>query len=216
MKRRELLAAFAAGAGIATGAAFVFDPSRVFAQARGGSAVSEAEAFISNLMQQGISSLTGRGTAEAERARRFHDMLYANFDVPTIARFVIGRYWRLASAQEQQEYLNLFGDMLVGMYASRFGDYQGELPRVTGSRSTSEGDIFVTSDLVRPGQPQPLRLEWVLRRAGSSFKIVDLRVEGVSMAVTQRDEFGSIIQRGGGQISSLLTVMRQRAAAAAH
>jgi phospholipid transport system substrate-binding protein len=216
MKRRELLAAFAAGAGFATAPAIVFAPSLVFAQARGGSAVPEAESFVSGLMQQGISSLTGRGTAETERARRFHEMLYANFDVPTIARFVIGRYWRLASPQEQQEYMNLFGDMLVGMYASRFGDYQGELPRVTGSRSTSEGDIFVTSDLLRSGQAQPLKLEWVLRRAGSTFKIVDLRVEGVSMAVTQRDEFGSIIQRGGGQISSLLTVMRQRAATAAH
>jgi phospholipid transport system substrate-binding protein len=205
MKRRELLAALAAGAGFATA------PAIVVAQSRGANAAPEAESFISNLMQQGISGLTGRGTSEAERARRFREMLYANFDVPTIARFVIGRYWRLASPQEQQEYMNLFGDMLTGMYASRFGEYQGELPRVTGSRQTAEGDVFVTSDLVRQGQQQPLRLEWVMRRVASSFKIVDLRVEGVSMAVTQRDEFGSIIQRGGGQISSLLTVMRQRA-----
>jgi phospholipid transport system substrate-binding protein len=209
MKRRELLAAFAAGAGFATAATIA---PTAFAQSRGGAnSVPEAESFIGNLMQQGIASLTGRGTAEAERARRFRDMLYANFDVPTIARFVIGRYWRLASTPEQQEYMNLFGDMLVGMYASRFGDYQGELPRVTGSRATAEGDVFVTTDLLRPGQPQPLRLEWILRRDGSTFKIVDLRVEGVSMAVTQRDEFGSIIQRGGGQMSALLQVMRQRA-----
>ena len=211
MKRRELLAAFAAGAGFATAATIA--PITAFAQSRGGAAVPEAEQFIGNLMQQGIASLTGRGFSEAERSRRFREMLYANFDVPTIARFVIGRYWRLASAQEQQEYMNLFGNMLTGMYASRFGEYQGELPRVAGSRVTGEGDVFVTSELLRPGQ-QPLRLEWILRRDGSTFKIVDLRVEGVSMAVTQRDEFGSIIQRGGGQMSALLQVMRQRAAQA--
>jgi phospholipid transport system substrate-binding protein len=209
MNRREFLAAAAAGA-VAVAA-----PTLVLAQRSGGaSAQPEAEAFINNLAQRGIASLTGQGTRDAERSQRFRDLLFTNFDVPTIARFVIGRYWRVASEPERQEYMRLFGDMLVGMYANRFAEYQGEQVRVTSSRVTGEGDIFVTSDLVRPGQPQPLKVEWVLRRDAGSFKIVDVRVEGVSMAVTQRDEFGSIIQRGGGQMSALLTVMRQRAAQA--
>ena len=207
MKRRELLAALAAGAGIAA-------PRFALAQGRGGNAVPEAEAFVTNLTQRGISSLTGRGVGETDRARRFRQLLTENFDVPTIARFVVGRYWRVASEPERQEYMNLFADMLVGMYSSRFGDYQGEQVRVTGSRQSQEGDIFVSSELARgQGQP-PVRFEWVLRRDGGSFKIVDIRVEGVSMAVTQRDEFGSIIQRGGGQFSALLQTMRQRAAQA--
>jgi phospholipid transport system substrate-binding protein len=206
MKRRELLAALAAGAGFAAA------PTVVRAQGRAaGAAVPEAETFVSTLAQRGISSLTGRGTSEAERARRFRTMLTENFDVPTIARFVIGRYWRVANEQERQEYMRLFTDMLVGMYASRFSEYQGEQVRTTGSRSNAEGDIFVNSDVVRP-QGQPAKVEWVLRREGPSFKIVDVRVEGVSMAITQRDEFASIIQRHGGQISGLLQVMRQRAA----
>jgi phospholipid transport system substrate-binding protein len=206
MKRRELLAALAAGASIA-------GPTFAFAQGRSGGNVPEAEQFIGTLAQRGIASLTGRDTNEAERARRFRQLLAQNFDIPTIARFVIGRYWRVATEPERQEYMNLFGEMLVGMYASRFADYQGEQIRTTSSRATPEGDVFVVSELARPGN-QPARVEWVLRRDGGSFKIVDVRVEGVSMAVTQRDEFGSIIQRGGGQVSALLQAMRQRAAQA--
>jgi phospholipid transport system substrate-binding protein len=81
-------------------------------------------------------------------------------------------------------------------------------------RASAEGDIFIAPDLLRPGQNQPARIGWILRRDGSGFKIVDVRVEGVSMAITQRDECASIIQRGGGQISALLQTMRQRAAQA--
>lgn len=206
MKRRELLAALAAGAGFATA------PTLVRAQGRTGSAaVPEAETFVSTLSQRGISSLTGRGTGEAERARRFRALLVENFDVPTIARFVIGRYWRVASEAERREYMGLFTDMLVATYASRFAEYQGEQLRTTGSRTTAESDIIVTSDVVRSGA-QTAKVEWILRRDGSSFRIVDVRVEGVSMAITQRDEYGSIIQRGGGQVAALLQVMRQRAA----
>ena len=97
------------------------------------------------------------------------------------------------------------------MYSTRFADYSGERIRVTGSRSTAEGDIFVASNAVLPQQPQDqIAVEWVLRRDGTRFRIMDVRAEGVSMAITQRDEFGAVIQRGGGRVATLLDVMRAR------
>jgi phospholipid transport system substrate-binding protein len=204
MNRREFLTAVAV---------IVAAPAYAIAQNRtSGSSVPEAETLIGGLAQRGIANLTGQGTAQSERARRFRMMLTENFDMPTIARFVAGRYWRIATEQERQEYMSLFTDMLVGIYAERFAEYQGEQVRVTGSRTSAEGDIFVASDFLRSGQNQPAKVDWILRRDGSGFKIVDVRVEGVSMAITQRDEFASIIQRGGGQVSALLQTMRQRAA----
>jgi len=207
MIRREFLAAIAVVAAAPSGIA----PTGAAAQGRG-SSVPEAETLIGGLAQRGITDLTGQETAQAERARRFRTMLTQNFDVPTIARFVLGRYWRVATEPERREYMSLFADMLVAIYAGRFAEYQGEQMRVTGSRTSTEGDILVASDLVRPGQNAPAKVDWILRRDGSGFKIVDVRVEGVSLAITQRDEFASIIQRGGGQVSALLQTMRQRAA----
>lgn len=209
MNRREVLAALAAAVAVTAVA------QRGFAQGRAasGSAVPNAETFVSSLAQRGIADLTGRGTSESERNRRFRSMLLENFDVPTIGRFALGRYWRMATEQERSEYMNLFTDQLVNSYANRFAEYQGEQVRVTGSRTTAEGDIIVASDVLRPNQPAPNKVDWYLRRDGSSFKIVDVRVEGVSMAITQRDEFASIIQRGGGQVSALLQSMRSRSGA---
>jgi phospholipid transport system substrate-binding protein len=181
--------------------------------AQSANAVPDAESFVTELATRGIGNLTVAGLAPAERARRFRALLVDNFDVPTIARFVLGRYWRSATEPERTEYLRLFEDMLVAVYANRFADYSGERIRVTGSRRTAEGDIFVASLAALPQQPQDqIALEWVLRRDGARLRIVDVRAEGVSMAITQRDEFGAVIQRGGGRVAALLDIMRQRSA----
>lgn len=207
MNRRHFLAAIAAIGGVAAAGHSVQAQQ---GRAASGSAVPGAETFVASLAQRGIADLTGRNTGESERTRRFRTLLTENFDVPTIGRFALGRYWRVATEQERSEYMNLFGDMLVATYANRFAEYQGEQVRVTGSRTTPEGDIIVASDVARPNQPAPNKVDWFLRRDGSTFKVVDVRVEGVSMAITQRDEFAAIIQRGGGQISALLQTMRER------
>ena len=205
MNRRAILSAGALVVAIATA------PRVVLAQGRGATAVPAAETFVAGLGRRGITTLIGPGTSDVERSRRFRQLLVENFDLPTIGRFVIGRYWSIASEAERVEYMSLFTDVLVATYANRFADYQqGERVLVSGSRSTSEGDIIVTSDVARPGQSAPSKVEWFLRRDGSSFKLVDVRVEGISMAITQRDEVAAIISRGGGRVAALLQSMRQR------
>jgi phospholipid transport system substrate-binding protein len=205
MRRRELAAALAA--------CTVLSLRTVAAAAQSATAVPDAESFVHDLATRGIGSLTVLGINPDERARRFRALLVENFDVPTIARFVLGRYWRVATDAERTEYLRLFEDMLVALYANRFADYSGERIRVTGSHSTPEGDIFVASVAAMPQQPQEqVALDWIMRRDSGRFRIVDVRAEGVSMAITERDEFGAVIQRGGGRVAALLDVMRTRTA----
>jgi phospholipid transport system substrate-binding protein len=62
---------------------------------------------------------------------------------------------------------------------------------------------------VRPGA-ENIRVDWRLRADNSDFRILDVIVEGLSMAVTQRDEFASVIQSKGGKVAGLLDVLRQK------
>ena len=55
------------------------------------------------------------------------------------------------------------------------------------------------------GQGQPIRVDWRVRRG----KVIDVIVEGVSMSVTQRSEFASIIQRNGGKVSALINHLKK-------
>ncbi|MDP1975596.1 MAG: ABC transporter substrate-binding protein, partial [Alphaproteobacteria bacterium] len=56
----------------------------------------------------------------------------------------------------------------------------------------------------------PLSIEWRIKSDQNCCKIVDVSIENVSMSITKRQEFGSIIQSGGGQISALIQKLEQQ------
>lgn len=171
---------------------------------------AKARAFIEGLADQAVQALTNASVPREEREKRARVLLRENFAVPTIAQWVLGRYWRVATPAEQQEYLSLFEDLIVVTYVDRFTRYSGERLRVTRSVGMGEtGDVNVFSDITNPGGA-PIDIGWRVRTRDGSMKVVDVSVEGVSMGQTQRSEFASIIQNNGGQVSGLLTEMRRR------
>jgi phospholipid transport system substrate-binding protein len=174
---------------------------------------AQAQSFIEGLGQRAVEILN-EPDLDADRAvAQFRTLFRESFDIPTIGRFVLGRYWRTASREQQQEYLELFENMVVETYARRFTEYSGETFRVLGSRGEGEGDTMVQSQIVRPAGP-PIQVAWRVRERNGQFRIIDVSIEGVSMAVTQRNEFGAVIQRNGGRIEPLLETLRGRITAA--
>jgi phospholipid transport system substrate-binding protein len=97
----------------------------------------------------------------------------------------------------------------VQTYSARFSQYSGQTLRVVGRRPVGKNDTIVKTQLIRP-QGAPVRIEWRVRDLKHKFLIIDIIVEGVSMAITQRDEFSSVIRRGGGDFNTLLTVLREK------
>jgi phospholipid transport system substrate-binding protein len=173
-------------------------------------AAEDPRAFVGTLGARAIEVL-GPSVAPAQRLARFRELFRNDFDIPGIGQFVLGRYWRTASPQEQQEFLGLFQEYIVQAYSARLGEYGGAPFRVTGSRPAG-GEIVVNSEITRSGGA-PVQVDWFLVNAGGAYKITDVYVSGVSMKVTQRDEFASVIQRGGGQVGPLLAQLRQKVAA---
>jgi phospholipid transport system substrate-binding protein len=173
-------------------------------------AAQDARAFVGNLGQQAIQVL-GPSVSPAQRVVRFRELFRNDFDVPGIGQFVLGRYWRTATPQEQQEFLGLFQEYIVRAYSARLGEYGGEPFRVTGTRPAGE-ETIVTSEILRQNGA-PIQVDWYLAGGPGRYKIVDVYVGGVSMKVTQRDEFGSVIQRNGGRIGALIEQLQQKLAA---
>ena len=177
----------------------------------GPAGAQDARAFVNTLGQQAIQVL-GPSVAPAQRVARFRELFRNDFDVPGIGQFVLGRYWRSATPQEQQEFLQLFQEYIVRAYSSRLGEYGGEPFRVTGARQSGD-ETIVTSEIVR-GSGGRIQVDWYLIGGPGGYKITDVYVGGVSMKVTQRDEFGSVIQRNGGHLSALNAQLQQKLAAA--
>lgn len=179
------------------------------AQASAQNAVPGATAFIDALAQRAIEGLTAKDIDNADRAARFRALFTETFDVATIGRFALGTPWRTASESDRAEYLKAFEDFIVATYATRFADYGGEAIRTTGSRRGDDNEVFVASEFVR-AQGAPVRVSWRLRPNGNSWRIIDVIIEDVSMAITQRDDFSATIQRNGGRLSALIEALRSK------
>lgn len=155
-----------------------------------------SEKFIQDLGDKGIKTLTGKDISEAERRKRFEALFIVAFDYDRIGKFVLGPFRRQVNAADMQEYLGLFKDMVVRVYAARFGEYNHEQFKATASRANKE-TMIVSSQILRPNDSK-ISIEWhMYKDKAGEFKIFDVVVEGVSMALTQRSEFLGILQSGG-------------------
>ncbi|MES2728748.1 MAG: ABC transporter substrate-binding protein [Pseudomonadota bacterium] len=160
--------------------------------------------FVTRVTQEGLAFLEDTSLSQAQKKAKFRSLLTRNFDLNTIGRFALGTNWRVATPAEQQQYLKLFSNMVVEVYATRFDEYEGEKVQVQGVQPLAGSDSLVTSYIVPAGSGQKVRIDWRIRHNGSNMRVVDVIVEGVSMSVTQRAEFASIIQQGGGKVSHLI------------
>ena len=165
--------------------------------------------FIKALAEEAIEVLQSKDATLAERQTKFHALLKERFAVRTIGRFVLGRYWRRTTPEQQREYFELFADWIAKTYAVRFGGYTDERFDITGTRTNpGDGDVFVGTRIAKPESSVSYKANWRVRRINGSFKIIDVEVEGISMAMTQRAEFNSVTRREG--IDGLLNILRER------
>ena len=80
------------------------------------------------------------------------------------------------------------------------------------TRPTRCGDSSVLTEKAAADGGQPIRVDWKVNNAKGKNKIVDVRIEGVSMSVTQREEFTTVIRQNNGDINVLLKALRKKAA----
>ncbi len=190
---------------------FVCSALLCFALANQASSATEAGAFVKQLGDRAIQALTVADITEAERENRFRKLLRDGFDVRKIGRFVLGKYVRSMNPELVDEYNTLFEDLIVATYAARFAEYSGqtfEIKRV--ATQGNERDSIVMSEIRAADGGAPIRVDWQVRDANNETKIVDVRVEGVSMSITQREEFTAVIQKNGGNVDSLLDALRKK------
>ncbi len=171
----------------------------------------EAANFVRGFSDQALTMLSDETLDSEARTREFRRLLTAGFHLELIGRFVLGRHWRRASESERAEFGQLFEDYIVASYARQLGEYGGEQLVIDGGRRKGKSGAIVSSRIIRR-QGEPFHVEWRLRRGGEGWRIIDVVVEGVSMAVTHRSEFSSVIASRGGTVGGLLDVLRSKTA----
>ncbi len=166
------------------------------------------DGFIRVMGQEAIDSLTSTKLSHDERRDRFRVILKRSFDLRVIARFTLGRYWRRASKSQRKEYVQLFEDFIVLAYAARFEGYSGGGFKVGKMRSINDKERLVLSQiLLDDGRKIPVY--WRVRGI-DKYRVIDVVVEGVSMAAAQKSEFEAVIRKVG--VDGLVENLRSKVA----
>ncbi|MEO1091897.1 MAG: ABC transporter substrate-binding protein [Pseudomonadota bacterium] len=169
-----------------------------------------ARAFIADLADETTTVLTSN-LPQSERRERITALLEEGFDLPFIARLVLGPTYRSLTPEQQQAYTAAFERFVLATYGRRFDDYSGQRLIVVDAAPEGQQDVRVRSRVEGGGQPT-LGIDWRVRDRGGELRIIDVAVEGVSMTITQRNEFNAVVQREG--IDGLIAMLQDRTAAA--
>ena len=172
----------------------------------GVAATDEPAQFVKALGERAIAVLTAEGSTPEARRAQYRELLDEGFAVNTIGRFVLGRYWRAATPEERDEYLRLFRDFVLDTYSQRLDGYAGETFEVIKSRPLDEQDTMVSTE-IRGSTGPSIHVDYRVRTHDGTHQIVDVLVEGISLLVTQRAEFASVINREG--FEGLLARLRE-------
>ena len=125
-------------------------------------------------------------------------------DIPIIARAVLGKSWRQANSDQRKRFISAFKTYVSHKYGRQFSEFQGTTLEITKSRDTlTKAGVLVSSIVVVPGNPS-LKVIWQVSDGSGSLKLVDLRVEGISMLSTERQEFRSKLKKFEGSIDDLI------------
>ena len=167
-----------------------------------------ARTLIEEVSAEVLAILSNQNLADRQKFDALVELLEQPIDLDLVARLILGRYWRSANETQRQQYLQLFREYALANLASKLHLYRGQSFEVTGAKVVSDKDALVTSRILSDDEP-PLQVDWRLRERDSGGPVtIDLIVEGVSLIVTLRSEFASVIERQG--FDGLLAELRQR------
>ena len=169
-----------------------------------------ARALIEEVSAEVLTILSDESRGNRQKFDDLIVLLEQPIDLDLVARLILGRYWRTTDDGQRQQYLQLFREYALANLASKLHLYRGQSFEVTGAKVVSDQDALVTSRILSDGEP-PLQVDWRLRqRSDGGLVTIDLIVEGVSLIVTLRSEFASVIERQG--FDGLLAELRTRIA----
>ncbi len=174
------------------------------------SAQTTASEYVQTLGDRAILELTDKSVSDSERVKRMRALLTESFDVPAVSQFVLGTYWRQATEQEREDFMKFYSIVVSHTYAGLFKKYSGEQFKVQRERAIDEDNIVVYSQILQPNSGEPVPIEITVKKGNPGYKAVDIKVEGISMPLTHRKEYASVIQRNRGQVSALIKILKQK------
>ena len=166
---------------------------------------TEPTQFVSTLSAEALGALKGGNRAAAKA--KFRSLLSQHFAVDAIGDRLIRRWTPTITPQQRAAYKSAFPTYIIGTYADRLFDYADATVKVGRAMPAAGGTVDVVTQVVQPGR-QPIPAIWSVAKAGAGYKVTNLKVAGINLAIAQAADFDAIVQRQG--FDALVAMMKAR------
>ena len=184
---------------------FIFSPKQQYAVAG-----DDPGTYVMTMTKNAIDTLTSQSISQQEKELQFGQLFDKNFDVPSISRFVLGKYWKQASTDQKKKFIKTFRNYVVKTYSSRFNEYSGEQLQLLNTENESNPKIFLVHTALERQDAPIIKVDWRIGKKKDRFVILDIIIEGISLAITQRSEFVSVIDQNEGNIDQLISMLKEK------
>ena len=173
-------------------------------------AANDPGSYVMEITETAINTLTNKSVDQNKKEAQFGKLFDKNFDIPSISRFVLGKYWKQASLDQKKNFIKAFRNYIVKTYSSRFNEYSGEQLKLIDFENESNPKIFLVHTILERQDAPVIKVDWRIGKKKDRFVILDIIIEGISLAITQRSEFVSVIDQNEGNIDKLISILKEK------
>ena len=169
----------------------------------------EPKEFVQSVANEASLILTNNSTKE-QKIEELKSIAKKSVDFRGIGYYSLGAHRKNLSDDKKKEYLNIFEKYFLKSFSSRLAEYTDPKIRVDSQKKLNEKYTMVSSVLMATEEKPEVKIDWrIITKNPDKPLIIDVVIEGVSLAKVQKEEFNSIIQSNNGDINALLTSLKE-------
>jgi len=169
----------------------------------------EPKEFVQQTVDSAAKALNQSLSKESKIAK-LKEIAKKNVDIEGIGFYSLGKHRKNISDQKRKEYLDIFTQYFLKSFSSRLAQYSDPKIRVDSQKKLNEKYTMVSSVLIATEDKPEIKIDWrVVTKNIDQPLIIDVIIEGVSLAKVQKEEFNSIIQSNDGDINALFINLRK-------
>ena len=169
----------------------------------------EPKKFVQSVANEASLILTKNFTKE-QKIEKLKSIAKETVDIRGIGYYSLGVHRKNLSDVKKKEYLAVFESYFLKSFSSRLSEYTDPKIRVDSEKKLNEKYTMVSSILLATEEKPEVKIDWrIVTKNPDKPLIIDVVIEGVSLAKVQKEEFNSIIQSNNGDINALLTSLKE-------
>ena len=169
----------------------------------------EPEEFVQSVVNQ-ASLILAKNFTKEQKIEKLKSIAKKSVDFQGIGYYSLGAHRKNLSGDKKKEYLDVFEKYFLKSFSSRLAEYTDPKIHVNSQKKLNDKYTIVSSVLLATKEKPEVNIDWrIVTKNPDKPLIIDVVIEGVSLAKVQKEEFNSIIQSNNGDINALLTSLKE-------